>query len=137
MLLYSVYQVSSILPVSQRCELKTSPCEPTPKGNTKPDDANVGRTPRAGSFLFGCGVEYTPRWIGTSGLQGTEGHPSGDLEVLGKCVMRRYNLGEGDQASTQVPFFVDGGCLEKLGRGPSFFGAVKIRNWHSLVSITR
>ena len=39
------------------------------------NDANAvwgGAVPLAGSLLCGCGVNYTPKWAGTSGLHRTE-----------------------------------------------------------------
>ena len=48
-----------------------------------------GADPRAGSLLYGCGVEDTPRWVSASGLNGTE------RGTLSLCVIvtRRYYLG--------------------------------------------
>ena len=51
------------------------------------DDANVGRTPRAGFLWYGCGVEYTLKCVCTSCLvprvlHGTERQTLGDLELV-------------------------------------------------------
>ena len=63
----------------------------------------VGRTPRAGSLWCPRGGEYTPSWVGTLGLHGTEWQT---LDVtLHLSVMRRYYLREGDLVSTSPPSF--------------------------------
>ena len=43
-----------------------------------------------------CGVECTPRWVGTSGLHGTESKTLGATLNLCTMIMRPYDLGEGD-----------------------------------------
>ena len=59
----------------------------------------VGR-PGKVSILCCCGVEYTTRWVRTSGLHGTEWQTLGVTLNVG--IMRRYQLGEGDLISTDI-----------------------------------
>ena len=71
------------------------------------DDANVGRTPRAGFLWYGCGVEYTLKCVCTSCLvprvlHGTERQTLGVMLNLCVMIMRRYDLGEGGLVSTRM-----------------------------------
>ena len=97
-LLYFVYQeVGSIPPVSQRGELKTSPCEPPPKERLSPTTPMWGGRP--GQVLSCVVVVWSTHRGGLVPRVYTE-RSDRPWVTLNLCALRRYNLGEGDLVST-------------------------------------
>ena len=63
-----------------------------------------GANEGAGSLLCGCGVENTPRWVGTLGS--TQNEVTRHWVTLNfLCVMRRYYLGVGVLYCCSTPWF--------------------------------
>ena len=67
--------VTPLSPIVERV-LETSlrgggPANQHGKRESKPTTPKWGGDPGKDSLLCGCGAEYTPRWVGTSGLHGT------------------------------------------------------------------